>query len=100
MSEIHFSSSPHIAVDVDGDDSSTSMDFQAGNDPLMGVNGICKDPSTTPNTLQQTLMEIAQQKLINPGNRNQNEKIIRCKNNNDHSGMTEKKKNNFLSIHH
>lgn len=45
VSRIHYSS-PYITVDNDGDDSSTSMDYQAENGPFAEVSGINNNRST------------------------------------------------------
>jgi hypothetical protein len=51
--------------------------------------------SITPNTLHKTIIEIVQQTLTNSSNRNNNEKVNRCINDNVHSERTEKKKTPF-----
>ena len=79
VSKNHPFASSHITVDIDGDDSSSRMDIQINNNLLVETNDIGNNQATTPNTLHKNLIEIAQQKLLDSDERNQNEKVIRCK---------------------
>jgi hypothetical protein len=71
------------------------MDFQAENSLFPEISEVNNNRSITPNTLHKTLIEIAQQSLVNINNQNNNEKVSRCKNNYVHSERTEKKKTSF-----
>jgi chemotaxis protein histidine kinase CheA len=71
------------------------MDIQAENNLFSEISEVNKNRSITPNTLHKTLIEIAQQTLVNSDNQNNNEKVNRCENNNVHSVRTEKKKTLF-----
>jgi hypothetical protein len=71
------------------------MDFQAENSLFPEISEANNNRSITPNTLHKTLIEIAQQSLVNTNDQNNNEKVNRCKNNNVYSERTEKKKTSF-----
>ena len=81
MSITHHSS-PHITVDDDGDDSSTNMEIQTENSLLPETNNINKSRLITTTTLHKTLMETAQQELVNSNIANYIEKVNQCKNEN------------------
>lgn len=74
MFKTHYSS-PCITIDDDNDHSSASMGFQAETDHAVEVNKFNINRSTTPNTLHKILIEIAQQRLINPYEQMQNGKV-------------------------
>jgi hypothetical protein len=95
VSIIHYSSSPYATSDNDGDNSLINMDFQAENRLFPEVNEVNKNRSIIPNTLHKILIKIAQQKLVNSNNQNNNEKVNRCQNDNVYSGRKEEKNTTF-----